>query len=511
VPRALLSVYDKEGVAELAAGLVDLGWELVSSGNTANHLEQHGLRVKRVEEVTEAPEMLGGRVKTLHPRIHAGILARRHLDEDMATLAEHGIETFELVCSNLYPFTSIAGRRGATDEEIVEMIDVGGPSMLRAAAKNYPHVIALCHADQYGPVLAELREHGEVSDDRRRDFAREAFAHTAAYDAAIAAWFAEHERFPQSLTLSFEKVADLPYGENPHQGAAYYRELGARRHLLSEVEQLGGKELSYNNLADLEGARRVVREFALPAVVIVKHANPCGVAVAGTIEEAWERALAADPVSAFGCVAILNREVSPALGARMAEHFAEVVLAPGYDAAALAALREKKNLRILHDHERRSDTPGERDYKRVLGGLLVQERDADIEDRETMEAVVGSVSEQQWGDLLFAWRVCKHVSSNAIVIARDLQTIGVGAGQMSRVDSVRIAVEKAREHGHDLQGAVLASDAFFPFADGPQLALDAGVTAIIQPGGSMRDNLTQEAVEQAGASMVLTGRRHFRH
>ncbi|HZQ82165.1 MAG TPA: bifunctional phosphoribosylaminoimidazolecarboxamide formyltransferase/IMP cyclohydrolase [Gaiellaceae bacterium] len=511
MPRALLSVYDKDGVAELAAGLVDLGWELVSSGNTAAHLEQHGLPVKRVEEVTEAPEMLGGRVKTLHPRIHGGILARRELADDMATLAEHGIETFELVCSNLYPFTSIAGRRGATDEEIVEMIDVGGPSMLRAAAKNYPHVIALCHADQYGPVLQDLREHGEVSAEKRRDLAREAFAHTAAYDAAIANWFAEHERFPQSLTVSFEKVADLSYGENPHQSAAYYRELGARRHLLSQVEQLGGKELSYNNLADLEGARRVLREFALPAVVIVKHANPCGVAVAATIDEAWERALAADPVSAFGCVALLNREVPAALGARIAEHFVEVLHAPGYEDGALEALRAKKALRILADRERRTETPGERDYKRVLGGVLVQERDADIEDREAMEVVTGAVSEQQWGDLLFAWRVCKHVSSNAIVLARDLQTIGIGAGQMSRVDAVRIAVEKAREHGHDLAGAVLASDAFFPFADGPQIALDAGVTALIQPGGSKRDGDVVDAVAAAGAAMVLTGRRHFRH
>ena len=511
MPRALLSVYDKAGVVELAAGLVELGWELVSSGKTATHLEQHGLPVKRVEEVTEAPEMLGGRVKTLHPRIHGGILARRELEEDMATLAEHGIETFELVCSNLYPFTAIAGRRGATDEEIVEMIDVGGPSMLRAAAKSYPYVIALCHAGQYGPVLDELRETGELSDEKRRDLAREAFAHTAAYDAAIAAWFAEAERFPQSLTLSFEKVIDLSYGENPHQAAAYYRELGARRHLLSKVEQLGGKELSYNNLADLEGARRVIREFALPAVVIVKHANPCGVAIAGTIEEAWDRALAADPVSAFGCVAILNREVGAELGARIAGHFAEVLMAPGYDDAALAALREKKALRILADHERRAETPGERDYKRVLGGILVQERDGDVEDRETMEVVTGSVSEQQWGDLLFAWRVCKHVSSNAIVLARDLQTIGIGAGQMSRVDAVRIAVEKAGELGHDLAGAVLASDAFFPFADGPQIALDAGIAAFIQPGGSRRDDEVKAAVEAAGAAMVLTGRRHFRH
>jgi phosphoribosylaminoimidazolecarboxamide formyltransferase/IMP cyclohydrolase len=364
---------------------------------------------------------------------------------------------------------------------------------------------------QYGTVLAELREHGAVTEETRRELARAAFATTAAYEAAIANWFGDTQRFPEQLTLTFQKITDLSYGENPHQAAAYYAEAGARRHLLSQVEQLGGKKLSYNNLADLEGARRVIREFALPAAAIVKHANPCGVAVAATIEEAWERALAADPVSAFGCVAILNRPVKTELGKRIAEHFVEVLLAPGYDDGAVAALRAKKSLRILSDTERRAETPGERDVKRVLGGLLIQERDADIEDREAMEIVAGEVSEAQWGDLLFAWRVCKHVSSNAIVIAKDLQTAGIGAGQMSRVDAVRIAVEKAREHGHDLQGAVLASDAFFPFDDGPQIALEAGVNVIVQPGGSRRDDEVVAAAEAAGAAMVFTGRRHFRH
>jgi phosphoribosylaminoimidazolecarboxamide formyltransferase/IMP cyclohydrolase len=467
--------------------------------------------VTRVEEVTAAPEMLGGRVKTLHPRIHAGILARRELADDMATLDEQGIEPFDVVCVNLYPFTSVAGRRGVTEGEVVEMIDVGGPSMLRAAAKNFAHVAAVSSDEQYETVLAELRDHGDVTLETRRRLARDAFQTTAAYEAAIANWFAETEPFPVQLTLAFRKVADLSYGENPHQAAAYYRELGARRHLLSHVDQLGGKELSYNNLADLEGARRIAREFALPAVVIVKHANPCGVAVAGTIEEAWERALASDPVSAFGCVAVLNREVGAELGARIASHFVEVLLAPGYDKDAVETLKGRKSLRILWDRERRAETPGERDYKRVLGGLLVQERDTDVEDREAMEIVTGAVSEQQWGDLLFAWRVCKHVSSNAIVVARDLQTIGIGAGQMSRVDAVRIAVEKAREHGHDLAGSVLASDAFFPFPDGPQLALEAGVTALVQPGGSRNDGAVVDAVAAAGAAMVFAGRRHFRH
>jgi phosphoribosylaminoimidazolecarboxamide formyltransferase/IMP cyclohydrolase len=509
--RALISVWEKEGVEAFARGLHELGFELVSSGGTAAYLEEQGLPVTRVEDVTAAPEMLGGRVKTLHPRIHAGILARRDLEEDVATLAEHEIEPFDIVCVNLYPFTSVAGRIDATESETVEMIDVGGPSMLRAAAKNFAHVAAVSSAEQYDIVLAELREQGEVRLETRRQLAREAFQTTAAYEAAIAAWFGGAEPFPDQLTVAFSKVTDLSYGENPHQKAAYYRELGARRHLLSRVEQLGGKELSYNNLGDLEGARRIAREFALPAVVVVKHANPCGVAVAGTIEEAWERALAADPVSAFGCVAILNRDVSAALGARIAEHFAEVLLAPGYEDAALEALRAKKSLRILCERERRMDTPGERDYKRVLGGLLVQDRDSDGEERDTMEVVTGSVAEHVWGDLLFAWRVCKHVSSNAIVLVRDLQTIGIGAGQMSRVDAVRIAVEKAREHDHDTAGAVLASDAFFPFADGPAIALEAGVTALIQPGGSRRDDEVRAVVEAARAAMVFTGRRHFRH
>jgi phosphoribosylaminoimidazolecarboxamide formyltransferase / IMP cyclohydrolase len=511
VPRALISVYDKLRVAEFAAGLAELGWELVSSGGTAAHLEGFGLEVLRVEEVTAAPEMLGGRVKTLHPRIHAGILARRELPEDVAALSEQEIEPIDLVCVNLYPFTAAVARHGTTEAEAVEMIDVGGPSMLRAAAKNFAHVAAVSDESQYERVLAAVRDHGEVPLELRRELAREAFAATAAYEAAIANWFADTDRFPEQLTLTFSKVSALSYGENPHQGAAYYRETGTRRHLLSHVDRLGGKELSFNNLADLEAGRRILREFTVPAVVIVKHANPCGAAVAGTIEEAWERALAADPVSAFGCVALLNRTVPAELGARIAGHFVEVLMAPGYEEGAKDALRGKQALRLLWSHDRRAEPPGERDYRRVLGGLLVQDRDAETEERSEMEVVCGGLTEGRWGDLLFAWRVCKHVSSNAIVLARDLQTIGIGAGQMSRVDAVRIAVEKAHELGHSLSGAVLASDAFFPFADGPEIALGAGVDAIIQPGGSKRDGEVVEAVRRAGAAMVFTHHRHFRH
>jgi phosphoribosylaminoimidazolecarboxamide formyltransferase/IMP cyclohydrolase len=511
VPRALISVYEKEGVDHLARGLHELGFELVSSGGTAAYLREQGLPVTLVEDVTGAPEMLGGRVKTLHPAIHAGILAQRDREDHEQQLAEQGIEPFDVVCVNLYPFAAVAGRLGPTDEETIEMIDVGGPSMLRAAAKNFAHVAVVTDPRQYEVVLRELRDRGAVSPETRRALAAEAFATSAAYEAAIATWFARDERFPEQLTLSFRKVSDLPYGENPHQAAALYWEVGARKHLLSRVEQLGGKELSYNNLADLEGARRVARELTEPAVVIVKHGNPCGVAVATTIEEAWERALAADPVSAYGCVAILNRTVTGTLGERIAEHFVEVLFAPGYAPDALEALARKQAMRILQDGERRKDTPGERDFRRVLGGLLVQDRDVDIEERDAMRVACGEPSGGQWDDLLFAWRVCKHVSSNAIVLARGLQTIGIGAGQMSRVDAVRIAVEKAHELGHDTRGAVLASDAFFPFADGVQVALDAGIAAIVQPGGSRRDAEVQAAVEAAGAVMVVTGRRHFRH
>ncbi len=511
MPRALISVYDKTDVETFARGLVDLGWEIVSSGGTASQLEEHGVPVTRVEEVTSAPEMLAGRVKTLHPRIHAGILARRDIPEDMDALDDQDIEPFDLVCVNLYPFASVAGRQGVIDAEAVELIDVGGPAMLRAAAKNFEHVIAVCKPEQYEVVIDELHTRASVSRELRRSLANEAFATTASYDATIAHWFGETEEFPEQLTLAFQKLVDLPYGENPHQRAAYYREIGARRHLLSNVDQLGGRDLSYNNIADLEGARRVARQFSAPTAVIVKHANPCGVASAETIEDAYDRALAADPISAFGCVMILNRLVPEGLGERIAAHFVEVVEAPEYEPGALEALRRKESLRILQERERRSDTPGELDYKRVLGGLLVQERDSQFGRPDTLSTPVGSPSVEQLEDLLFAWQVCRHVTSNAIVIAKDHQTIGIGAGQMSRVDAVKIALEKAREYGHDVRGAVLASDAFFPFADGPQLALEAGVTAIIQPGGSKRDAEVVAAVESAGASMLFTERRHFRH
>jgi phosphoribosylaminoimidazolecarboxamide formyltransferase / IMP cyclohydrolase len=511
VRRALISCYDKTGLQDFARGLADAGFELVASGGTADFLEREvGLDVERVEELTGVAEMLGGRVKTLHPTIHAAILARRDRDDDLATLDEHEIRPFDLVCVNLYPFSEVAGRYGVREEEAVEMIDVGGPSMLRGAAKNFAHCAPVCRPERYGSLLAELRQSGEISLDTRRALAAEAFATTAAYEAAIARWF-DIETFPETLALAFTKVADLRYGENPHQRAAYYAEEGARVHLLSRVEQLHGKELSLINLLDLSAARLLLREFTLPTCVIVKHANPCGVAVAATVEEAYGRALASDPVSAFGMVCALNRPVGAGLGEALAGRFVDVLFAPDYEDEALTALRSKEAIRILRDRERRGLPRTERDYKRVLGGLLVQDRDADVDDREGMRVACGEPDERTWGDLVFAWRVCKHVGSNAIVIVKDLATIGIGGGQTSRVDAVKLALEKAREHGHDVRGAVLASDAFFPFPDGPQAALDAGVTAIIQPGGSKRDEEVTAAVRDAGAVMVLTGRRHFRH
>ena len=510
--RALISVYDKTGLAGFARGLAELGCELVASGGTARFLEEEGLPATRVEELTEFPELLGGRVKTLHPRIHAGILARRALEDDLEQLAEQRIEPFDLVCVNLYPFEQAAARLDVTDDEVVEMIDVGGPSMLRGAAKNYASVTALCQFEDYETVLAELRVNGgETSLETRRRLASVAFATTAAYDSAIAAWFREEETLPDTLSLSFDKVADLAYGENPHQAAAYYALRGARAHLLSRVEQVHGKPLSFNNLNDLSAARLLLAEFTEPACVIVKHANPCGVARGATIEEAYAKALASDPVSAYGGVVVLNRAVSAALGEALARQFVEVLYAPGYDEQAMEALAQKASVRILNDLERRRSTAERWDFKHVLGGVLVQDPDVTEPGREAMEVVCGEVEDATWDDLLFAWRVVKHVTSNAIVLAKGGQSVGTGAGQMSRVDAVRLAIEKGRELGHDLREAVLASDAFFPFPDGPELALEAGVRAFIQPGGSKRDGEVIEAVSAAGAAMVFTHRRHFRH
>ncbi len=508
--RALLSVFDKTGVAAFAEELRRLDFELVASGGTAQLLEHEGIPVIRIEELTGFAEMLGHRVVTLHPAVHGGILARRDVPEDVADLETHGIAPIDLVCVNLYPFEKTVARLDVEWDDAIEKIDIGGPALLRAAAKNHAHVIPVCRPDDYDRILLELRE-GDVSVATRRELAARVFTTTAAYDSAVTQWLSRGLGFPETLVPVLDHALDLSYGENPHQKAVYYAERGARTHLLARVEQLHGKPLSFNNLNDLSAARLLSLEFDRPACVIVKHANPCGVGVAGTIEEAYAKALAADPVSAFGGVVVLTRPVTAALGERLAEQFVEVLFAPGIDEMALEVLVQKPGVRILDDSERRAADPTEWDLKRVLGGVLAQERDSGPDPLDAMEVACGELSSESWEDLLFAWAVVKHTLSNAIVIARDGQTLGVGAGQMSRVDAVRIAVEKAREHGHSLEGAVLASDAFFPFADGPQLALAAGIRAIIQPGGSKRDDEVVGAVREAGASMVFARRRHFRH
>jgi phosphoribosylaminoimidazolecarboxamide formyltransferase/IMP cyclohydrolase len=510
--RALISVYDKSGVVSFARGLAELGFELVSSGGTASAIDEAGLAVTRVEDLTGFPELLGGRVKTLHPNVHAGILARREQEEDLAALAEHGIELFDLVCVNLYPFELAVDRPELDEDELIEMIDVGGPAMLRAAAKSFSSVVAVCRPQDYDVVLSDLwAGQGSSTPELRRRLAAIAFARTAAYDSAIARWFQRGDDFPETFVPAFDRILELAYGENPHQSAAYYSERGARTHLLAFVEQLQGRPLSFNNLNDLSAARLLAADLDAPACVIVKHANPCGVGVAETIEGAYTKALAADPLSAFGGVVVLNGAVGETLAEALAEQFVEVLFAPAFDARAREVLARKDSMRVLEHTEQRAVDEAERDLRRVIGGLLVQERDAGVISREGLDVVCGEVTEDRWMDLLFAWRVVKHVTSNAIVLARGGQTLGIGAGQMSRVDAVRIAIAKAQELGHTLEGGVVASDAFFPFVDGPQLALDAGVTAFIQPGGSKRDSEVIEAVRSAGAAMVLTGQRHFRH
>ncbi len=515
VRRALLSVSDKRGIVDFARGLHELDVELVSTGGTARELSGAGLAPREIEDFTGFPEMMDGRVKTLHPRLYAGLLAKRDNDEHLDAARERRIEQVDLVCVNLYPFEQTVARGDASEQEIVENIDIGGPTMIRAAAKNSAFAAVLVDPDDYEPVLAELREAGgRLSLDTRTRLAAKAFACTARYDAAIATWFAarSYDGFPPTWNESFVKVMDLRYGENPHQAAAFYARTGAPTHLLDGVRQLHGKELSFNNLLDLSSARELVEDFEQPACAILKHNNPCGCAVAPSAREAYERAFACDPQSAYGGVIAVNRRVDAPFARELSKQFIEVLLAPGFDDDALAVLSEKKNVRLLE----LANWPApshEVEGKPVIGGQLVQTRDVVSETREQISVMTSAEpSERQWEDLLFAWKVCRHVRSNAIVIAGGGATIGIGAGQMSRVDAVRIAVEKAREfQPESLAGSALASDAFFPFADGPQLAIDAGVTAIVQPGGSVRDEDVVAAADRAGIAMVATGVRHFRH
>ncbi len=521
VKRALVSVYEKRGVVDFARGLSSLGVEILSTGGTAELLRRAEVPVVDVSEATGSPEMLDGRVKTLHPGVHGGILARRDRKEHMEALERHRIRAIDLVCVNLYPFEATAAKEGAAPEEVIEQIDIGGPSMIRSAAKNHAFVAVVCSPDRYGEVLEALKANdGEVPPALRTDLAREAFRTTARYDAAIGSWLAERAEgaFPAFFTPLFEKVSDLRYGENPHQKAALYREGGATGPSVAAGEVLWGKELSYNNLLDLDSGLALVREFAGPAVALIKHNNPCGCAEADALADACRAAQAGDPVSAFGCVLALNRAVDAATAEAIAspDTFVEAVVAPGFAAGAIEALTRRqpwgKNVRIVKTGELAPAPQGKavRDYRRIGGGMLVQDYDRMLLPTGPGPKCVTrrAPSEEEARDLAFAWTVSKHVRSNAIVFARNRAVVGVGAGQMSRVDSSEIAVRKA---GDRARGAVLGSDAFFPFPDGLEVAARAGVTAAIQPGGSRNDTAVIEAANALGVAMLFTGMRHFRH
>ncbi|MGI8573880.1 MAG: bifunctional phosphoribosylaminoimidazolecarboxamide formyltransferase/IMP cyclohydrolase [Egibacteraceae bacterium] len=505
VRRAIVSVYDKDGLDALARALGDLGVEIVSTGSTAQAVSACGVAVTEVSSVTGFPEILEGRVKTLHPSIHAGILADRSRQTHLDTLAEHGLTPFDLVVVNLYPFrATVAGE--VDDATATEMIDIGGPTLVRAAAKNHAHV-AVVTSPPYEALISGLLQTGGTELSQRRELAAEAFAHTASYDADVRDWFLRSEPHPSRFGPVYARAQSLRYGENPHQSAAYYRDRGEPWGLGS-AHQLGGKELSYNNLLDTDAAWGMASEFSEPCVAIIKHTNPAGLAVGATLAEAYPRALAGDPTSAFGGIVAVNRTLDRATAEQIVGVFTEVVVAPGFDDEALEVLRSKKNLRILAVG--RVDAPADaRVLRSVSGGLLVQEADLAAEDESSWSVPTSAQPDEALMDeLRFAWRAAKHVKSNAIVLTRDRAVVGVGAGQMSRVDSVRLAVEKSGDR-HD--GAVLASDAFFPFRDGPDVALDAGVAALIQPGGSVRDDEVVAACDERDIPMVLTGRRHFRH
>lgn len=511
MPRALLSVSDKSGLAEFARALHELKWELISTGGTARVLREAGLPCTDVSEITQFPEMLDGRVKTLHPAVHGGLLARRDVPGHMQAIAERGIVPIDLVCVNLYPFGRTARMAGVAPAEVIEQIDIGGPSMLRSAAKNFAAVTVVVEPADYARVIAALRDASDTFVDLRRELAGKVFAHTAAYDAGIASWFAAQrgDRFPERLSLAFERRQALRYGENPGQLAAFYvDERGAG---LSALEQHGGKELSFNNLLDLEGALLATGQFAGEiCCAIVKHTTPCGLATGATALEAYRKALACDPMSAFGSVIAFTVPVDEEAARAVASLFVECVVAPSFSADALRVLGEKKNLRVLEGDAR--EQAGALDFKRVRGGMLVQElASAPLDETNWQVVSTRQPTKEERADLLFAWRTVASVKSNAIVLTRDGATIGIGAGQMSRVDAAFVAVHKARTAGHDTQGSVLGSDAYFPFRDGVDQAAEAGVRAIVQPGGSVRDPEVIAAANEHGIAMIFTGRRTFRH
>jgi len=516
VTRALISVSDKAGIVDFASGLREFGVELLSTGGTYRLLQENGLEVTEVSEYTGFPEMMDGRVKTLHPKVHGGILARRGQDD--AVMAEHGIDAIDMVVVNLYPFEATVAKPDCSLEDAVENIDIGGPTMVRAAAKNHRFVNIVVNASDYQAVLEEMKTNdGATSLETRFDLAIKAYEHTAAYDGAIANHLGTlvpggSATFARTFNTQFHKVQEMRYGENPHQSAAFYVEASPAEAGIATAKQIQGKELSFNNVADTDAALECVKNFEAPACVIVKHANPCGVAVAGTIGAAYDLAFATDPESAFGGIIAFNRELDGATAAAICERqFVEVIIAPGVSAEATAAVAEKKNVRLLACGEWSAPRPA-LDYKRVNGGLLIQDRDLGMVSEGDLK-VVSKVkpTEQQLSDLLFAWKVAKFVKSNAIVYARNGQTVGIGAGQMSRVNSARIAAFKAEHAGLEVEGSVMASDAFFPFRDGIDSAGERGIAAVIQPGGSIRDDEVIAAADKHGMAMVFTGMRHFRH
>ena len=518
IKQALLSVSDKAGIIPFAQGLLQLGINILSTGGTAKLLADNGIAVTEVADYTGFPEMLDGRVKTLQPKVHAGILARRDLPEHVATLKQHAIPTIDLVVVNLYPFSATVAKEDCTLEDAIENIDIGGPTMVRAAAKNHAHVAIVTDPADYPDLLAEMQTNGgRVSQATCFGLAQKAFSHTAAYDSAISNYLTavdadgKRSEFPAQINFNFAKVQDMRYGENPHQSAAFYRDLIALPGGIADYTQLQGKELSYNNVGDADAAWECVKTFVKTACVIVKHANPCGGAIAATPLQAYKLAYATDPTSAFGGIIAFNRELdAETASAIIANQFVEVIIAPSASEAALKVTAAKQNVRVLTVPL--SNAHNQFDFKRVGGGLLVQTPDTlNVQAAQLRVVTKTQPTAAQLQDLLFAWRVAKYVKSNAIVFCKDGQTLGVGAGQMSRVDSTRIASIKAHNAGLSLAGSVVASDAFFPFRDGIDVLAEAGAQAVIQPGGSMRDEEVIAAADEHGISMVLTSYRHFRH
>ncbi len=516
IRRALLSVSDKTGIVELARALAALGVQLLSTGGTAKLLAANGLTVREVADYTGFPEIMDGRVKTLHPRVHGGLLGRRGVDD--AVMKQHGIDPIDLLVINLYPFAATIAKSDCTYEDAVENIDIGGPAMLRAAAKNHADVTVLVDPADYAGVLAELAASGDTTLPTRKRLAAKCYGHTAGYDTLVSNYLEQQAagatvRFPDLLQLRFSKLQELRYGENPHQRGAFYRSNGARGGSVGTARVLQGKELSYNNIADADAAIECVRQFEGPACVIVKHANPCGVATAASLYESYDRAHRTDPTSAFGGIIAFNRELDGRTASEIvSRQFAEVLAAPSFTPEALAALATKANLRVLELGDLSASTGDEPEVKSVTGGLLVQDRDEGRIGLQELRVVSKRApTPTEMADLLFAWRVAKYVKSNAIVFARDNATVGVGAGQMSRVYSTRIAAIKAEDEKLVVRGAVMASDAFFPFRDGIDTAAGYGISAVIHPGGSMRDAEVIAAADEHGMAMVYTGMRHFRH